>query len=87
MAEHLCAIEITVLSLDSTSTKVHPNGAGAPKKKRQQSIGKSKGGWNTKIRLVAANEQTAIKFHLSGGDKHDSPEGRKMVTSLSDEFC
>jgi transposase len=32
--------------------------------------------------LVAADERTAIIFSLSGGEKHDAPEGRKLIEQL-----
>src|SRR5471032_395526 len=41
------------------------------KKNGPQAIGKSRGGWNTKIHLVAADARTAITFSLSPGQAHD----------------
>jgi transposase len=32
--------------------------------------------------MVAANDKTAIVFSLSGGEKHDAPEGRKLIKKL-----
>ena len=29
--------------------------------------------------MLAANERTAMAFHLSGGGCHDAPEGRKLL--------
>ena len=52
------------------------------KKNGPQAIGKSRGGWNTKIHLVAANARTAITFALSPGNAHDAPEGRALLTEL-----
>ena len=51
------------------------------KKNGPQAIGKSRGGWNTKIHLVAANARTAITFALSPGNAHDAPEGRALLRS------
>ncbi|MDP2165309.1 MAG: IS5 family transposase [Hydrogenophaga sp.] len=75
-------IRIEAVSLDSTSIKVHPDGTGAPKKNGPQSIGKSRGGWNTKIHMVAADARTAVTFCLSPGQAHDAPEGRRLLSSL-----
>ncbi|WP_151208946.1 IS5 family transposase [Bordetella petrii] len=75
-------IRIEAVSLDSTSIKVHPDGTGAPKKNGPQSIGKSRGGWNTKIHMVAADARTAVTFSLSPGQAHDAPEGRRLLSSL-----
>jgi len=29
--------------------------------------------------MLAANERIAIEFHLSGGECHDAPQGRKLL--------
>ena len=52
------------------------------KKNGPQAIGKSRGGWTTKIHLVAANARTAITFALSPGNAHDAPEGRELLRDL-----
>ena len=80
--EQVVRIRIEAVSLDSTSIKVHPDGTGALKKNGPQSIGKSRGGWNTKAHLVAADARTAVTFSLSPGQAHDAPEGRRLLQSL-----
>ena len=40
----IICIETTIVCLDSTTVKVHPDGTGALKKSGEQSIGRSKGG-------------------------------------------
>ena len=52
------------------------------KKNGPQSIGKSRGGWTTKIHMVAADARTAMTFSLSPGQAHDAPEGRKLLQRL-----
>lgn len=42
-----------ILCLDSTSIKVHPDAAGARKSSGEQSIGRSKGGWQRRYILSA----------------------------------
>jgi transposase len=79
--EQIVRIKIEAFALDSTSIKVHPDGTGALKN-GPQAIGKSRGGWNTKVHLVAANARTAITFALSPGNAHDPPEGRALLTEL-----
>ena len=76
----LIRIKLEAVSLDSTIVKVHPDGTGALKKTVPRPIGKSRGGWTTKIHLVAADARTAITFALSPGQAHDAPEGRKLLT-------
>ncbi|HEX7499840.1 MAG TPA: IS5 family transposase [Polyangia bacterium] len=75
-------IKIEAVSLDSTMVKVHPDGPGALKKNGPQVIGKSRGGWSTKIHLVAADARTAITFALSPGQAGDGPEGRALLNRL-----
>lgn len=61
---------------------------GAPRRHRRvkkngsQSIGKSRGGWTTKIHMVAADAKTAVTFSLSPGNAHDAPCGRSLIKSL-----
>ena len=67
--------------LDSTSVKVHPDGTSAQMKNGPKSIGKSRGGWNTKIRMVSASDRHTMIFRLSGGQARDAPEGRVLLES------
>jgi hypothetical protein len=69
--EQILRIKIEAFSLDSISVKVHPDGLEL-KKNGSQAIGKSRGGWNTKIYLVAADARTAIIFACR-------PEKRTML--------
>lgn len=52
------------------------------KKHGKQAIGKSRGGWNTKLHLVAASDRTAVTFSLSSGQAGDGPQGRKLLGTL-----
>ncbi|MBR8429092.1 MULTISPECIES: IS5 family transposase [Burkholderia] len=80
--EQIVRVRVEAVSLDSTVVKVHPDGTGAFKKNGPQSIGKSRGGWTTKIHMVAADARTAITFALSPGQAGDAPEGRALLQSL-----
>jgi len=55
--------------------------APARPKNGPQAIGKSRGGRNTKVHLIAANDRFALTFSLSGGNAHDVPEGRALLES------
>ena len=81
---HLVDGGVEVLGLDSTSIKVHPDGTGAQKKNGPQSIGKSRGGWNTKIHMISISDRLPMIFSLSGGQAHDAPEGRALLESWAD---
>src|SRR5680860_165149 len=52
------------------------------KKNGPQAIGKSRGGWTTKIHMVAADARTAITFALSPGQHHDAPAGRQLLRKM-----
>jgi transposase len=68
-----------VYALDSTSVKVHPDAAGCLKKNGKQSIGRSRGGWNTKIHALTAGDTHFKHLLLSGGAAHDAPMGRLLL--------
>ena len=70
------------VGIDSTIVKVHPYGTGAQKKGGPQSIGKSRGGWTTKIHTVAAHDRTAITFSLSPRQAHDAPTGCELLAGV-----
>ena len=56
-----------------------PMGRPGAKKNGPQSIGRSRGGWTTKLHMVAADARTAVTFSLSPGQRHDAPEGREAA--------
>jgi hypothetical protein len=47
-----------------------------------QSIGRSRGGLNTAVHLVAAGLEQILGFCLSPGQAHDAPVGRDLLASL-----
>ena len=72
----------TLLGLDSTSVKVHPDGCGALKTRGPQAIGRSRGGLTTKIHMIAADARTAITYALPPGQDHDDPHGRELLKKM-----
>src|ERR1700685_1309722 len=52
------------------------------KKNGPQASGKSRGGWTTKIHMVAADARTAITFALSPGEASDAKAGRALLGSI-----
>ena len=64
----LVRIKLEPVSLDRTIVQVHPDGRrGCGKKTRPQALSKSRGGWPTKLHLVAADARTAMPLSLSPG--------------------
>ena len=47
-----------------------------------QSIGRTRGGWNTKLHMVAASDRDGVIFALSAGNCGDAPEGRAFLQQL-----
>ena len=47
-----------------------------------QAIGKSRGGWTTKLHLVAAGACDVITWSLTSGQAGDGPEGRKLIEAM-----
>lgn len=79
----LIRVKIEAVSLDITIVKVHPDGTGALKKRRPQTIGKFRGGWTTKNHVVAADTRRALTFSLTPGQAGDAPAGRELLRTLS----
>ena len=36
--------------------------------------------------MVSVNDKIAVEFHLSGGECHDAPEGRKSMKTIGRKF-
>ncbi len=56
---------------------------GGAKENGPQAIGKPRGGWNTRLHMVAADARTAVAFALSPGPAHDAPQGRRLLNRLT----
>ncbi len=80
--EQIVRIKIEAVKMDSTIVKVHPGRHRRVKKNGPQAIGKSRGGWTTKIHMVAANARTAITFALSPGQASDAVAGRELLGGI-----
>ena len=69
--ERLMRVRIEALSLDSSIIKVHPDGTG-----------KSRGGWTTKLHLVAAGACNVVTWSLTPGQAGDAPERRRLFAAM-----
>ena len=47
-----------------------------------QSVGRTRGGWNTKLHMVAASDRDGVIFSLSAVNCGDAPEGRALLQQL-----
>ena len=53
------------------------------KKHGQQSLGRSRGGFSTKIHLAADALGNALRFILTGGERNDITQAEKLI----ENFC
>lgn len=58
--------------VDGTIVRVHQSAAGAVGGQEHEAIGRSRGGFSTKIHLRAEGGGRPIAFVLSGGERHES---------------
>ncbi|ROT47044.1 IS5 family transposase [Candidatus Cardinium hertigii] len=61
----------TYTMIDSTIVKAHQHSAGAKKKRKRQSIGRSSGGWSSKIHVICDGQGKPTALHLTAGNSHD----------------
>lgn len=59
--------------IDATIIKVHQHACGAiGKSSSKQAIGKTKGGWTTKVHVVSDALGMPINFFITQGQRHES---------------
>lgn len=66
--------------VDGTVIRAHPCAAGAPSGQDGQALGRSRGGFSTKLHLRAEGNGKPMAFVLSGGERHEA----KYLESLLD---
>ena len=75
--EALAALSETahlVQMFDSTVVRAHVSAAGAKGGRADQALGRSRGGFSTKIHLKTDFGGYPLAFHLTGGEASDSPQ-------------
>nr|WP_322632940.1 IS5 family transposase [Glycomyces albidus] len=76
------------VSVDSTTVRAHHAAAGAgprpvPGEPEDHALGRSRGGWTTKIHLAADTSQTVLSFKLTAGQGADSPQLAPVLDRIS----
>ena len=71
--------EASLLEIDSTFCKVHQSACSALK---DQAIGSSRGGKNTKIHVLINERMQLLKVILTGGQVHDSEPALALLSSV-----
>ncbi|WP_174804409.1 IS5 family transposase [Martelella limonii] len=80
--EHLASLSSTaslVQMFDSTIVSAYVSAAGAKGGQKGQALGRSRGGFTTKIHLKTDFDGLAIAFGLAGGEKGDAPHFRILL--------
>ncbi len=57
--------------LDSNVVRAHPHAGGARRTTGGQALGRSRGGFSTKLHLRCDSSGRPVTFHLTGGERHD----------------
>lgn len=69
--------------LDSTITRAHPCAAGYEKDGNEaQALGRSKGGFTTKIHALVDALGNPLRFRLTGGQRHDITQARALIEGI-----
>ena len=71
--------EATLLEIDSTFCKVHQSACSALK---DQAIGSSRGGKNTKVHVLINDRMQLLKVMLTGGQIHDSKAALALLSGV-----
>lgn len=76
------------VSVDSTSVRAHQAAAGArhrpvPGEPADHALGRSRGGWTTKIHLAADASQTVMALKLTAGQRGDSPHFQPVLDQIA----
>jgi transposase len=69
------------LLIDSTIIRAHPCAAGAPKSGDQeaQALGRSHGGFSTKVYIAVDALGNPLRFRLMAGQHHDSSQAARLI--------
>ncbi|AIL13271.1 transposase [Candidatus Paracaedimonas acanthamoebae] len=69
--------------LDASIVRAHPCAAGYKKgSQEEQALGRSKGGFTTKIHVVVDALGQALRFSLTGGHRHDITQAPYLVEGM-----
>jgi len=76
------------VSVDSTTIRAHQSAAGArhhpvPGEPADHALGRSRGGWSTKVHLAADTTQTVMAMVLTAGQRADSPQFGPVLDQIA----
>jgi transposase len=74
-----------VMMVDATVVRAHPCAAGYGKDSQtQESLGRSKGGFTTKIHALVDGLGNPLKFILTPGQRHDITQAENLTADIAD---
>jgi transposase len=76
---------VHTIFFDSSVIRAHPHAAGAPQQRggqEAQALGRSRGGFGTKIHAAAAAERTALAVVLTPGQAGDAPTYPELIAAV-----
>ena len=72
--------DLSAVQLDSTHVCAHVSAAGAPKSPgTDHALGRSRGGFGTKIHILADRRGRPLRLRVTGGQRHHSTQARALV--------
>ena len=77
--------DMAFILIDSTIVRANQAAAGASRKRggqESQDLGKSRGGFSTKIHIAVDKEGKPLRCILTGGEKHDITQSDKLIAGL-----
>ena len=71
----------------STTVRAHPCAAGAPHKKQQsQALGRSRGGFSTKVHVSVDALGNPLRFTLTEGQAHDITQADELIDGIESDY-
>jgi transposase len=75
------------VSVDSTAIRAHPCASGYEKgQNEREGLGRSKGGFTSKIHVLVDALGNPLKFTLTGGNRNDITQGPELVKDIKNAF-
>jgi transposase len=65
--------------IDSTVVRAHQHAAGAQGGQQHEALGRSRGGFSTKLHLKCEGQGKPLALHLTGGERHDMVGFRPLL--------
>jgi len=76
----------SLLLIDSTIVKAHPHAAGAARcngGQAAEALGRSRGGFTTKLHAVVTERGSLLRYGLTGGETHDVTQASALIESVA----